>query len=117
MKFLLGIISKPMHLFQYAPVHLGDCLASDVLLVKILWWIGIFLIKGDRLKIHDFYNGKNCSLKKIKIILLCRGVNKFLHDYIILKDLNHLKINFKIKNIGYNVLELFLKIVYSLNSI
>jgi hypothetical protein len=33
------------------------------------------------------------------------------------KHLNHLKTYFKIKNIGYNVLELFLKIVYSLNSI
>jgi hypothetical protein len=42
MKFLLGIISKPMHLFRDSPVHLGDCLASDVLLVTILQWIGIF---------------------------------------------------------------------------
>jgi hypothetical protein len=85
MKFLLGIISKPMHLFQDSPVHLGGCLASDVLVVKILRWIGIFLIKGDRLKIHDFYNSNFFSLKTIKIILLCKGVNKFLHDYIILK--------------------------------
>jgi hypothetical protein len=54
MKFLLGIISKPMHLFQDSIVLLGDCLASDVLLVKILRWIGIFLIKGDRLKVHFF---------------------------------------------------------------
>ncbi len=85
MKFLLGSFPSLCICFKIPPVHLGDCLASDVLDVKILLWIGTFLIKDDRLKIHDFYNGKNCSLKTIRIILLCKGVYKFLHDYIILK--------------------------------